>query len=86
MDVVFFAADWTTIGTKHNLADLIIDITNVNYNALLRIEPLDEFSVAQRFSWAADRKTTMVEDRAYSLLGILDINMPTMYGEAERAF
>ena len=27
-----------------------------------------------------------MEDRAYSLLGIFDINMPTLYVEGERAF
>ena len=86
LKVLFLAKDWKEIGSKVSLGDLITEITNIDYDALLRIEPLETFSVAQRFSWAADRKTTMVEDRAYSLLGILDINMPTMYGEGERAF
>ncbi|KAG9313511.1 hypothetical protein JVU11DRAFT_5837 [Chiua virens] len=30
--------------------------------------------------WAAKRQTTKVEDRAYSLLGILGVNMPSIYG------
>ncbi|KAF4914240.1 Vegetative incompatibility protein HET-E-1 [Colletotrichum viniferum] len=37
-------------------------------------------------SWAATRDTTRVEDRAYSLLGIFDINMPMIYGEGDKAF
>ncbi|KAJ4136674.1 hypothetical protein NW754_16779 [Fusarium falciforme] len=37
-------------------------------------------------SWAANRQTTLIEDRAYSLLGLFDINMPMLYGEGERAF
>jgi hypothetical protein len=37
-------------------------------------------------SWAADRKTSRVEDMAYSLLGIFDINMPLLYGEGKKAF
>jgi hypothetical protein len=37
-------------------------------------------------SWAADRQTTRVEDRAYSLLGIFDVNMPLLYGEGPKAF
>jgi hypothetical protein len=37
-------------------------------------------------SWAAGRKTTRIEDRAYSLLGILGVSMSMLYGEAERAF
>ena len=84
--VVFLAQNWKEIGSKVGLGELIAEITKIDYDALLGIEPLDNFSLAQRFSWAADRKTTRVEDRAYSLLGILDINLPTLYGEGERAF
>lgn len=43
-------------------------------------------SVAQRMSWASKRKATRVEDIAYSLLGIFDVNMPMIYGEGEKAF
>ncbi len=35
-------------------------------------------------SWASKRVTTREEDEAYCLMGILDINMPTPYGEAFR--
>jgi hypothetical protein len=37
-------------------------------------------------SWAAGRKTSRVEDQAYCLLGIFDVNMPLLYGEREKAF
>jgi hypothetical protein len=37
-------------------------------------------------SWAAGRKTSRIEDRAYSLLGLFNINMPLLYGEGEKAF
>nr|VWP00237.1 Zn(2)-C6 fungal-type domain-containing protein [Ganoderma boninense] len=37
-------------------------------------------------SWAAKRQTTKVEDEAYSLLGIFDIQMSPLYGEGRRAF
>jgi len=37
-------------------------------------------------SWAANRTTTRVEDRAYSLMGLLDMNMPMLYGEGKKAF
>ncbi|KAI1786222.1 HET-domain-containing protein [Ganoderma leucocontextum] len=86
MDVVFLSMEWKFIGSKFSLGELVTEITNIAYNALLHIEPLDEFSVAQRLSWASRRQTTRVEDRAYSLLGLFDINMPTLYGEGERAF
>lgn len=32
-------------------------------------------------SWAEGRETTVPEDRAYSLMGIFDVNMPLIYGE-----
>ncbi|KAK4148693.1 hypothetical protein C8A00DRAFT_38729 [Chaetomidium leptoderma] len=47
---------------------------------------LTQFSAAQKMSWAAERETTRLEDAAYSLLGLFDINMPLVYGEGERAF
>jgi hypothetical protein len=37
-------------------------------------------------SWAAGRKTSRIEDMAYCLMGILDINMPLLYGEGDKAF
>ena len=36
--------------------------------------------------WAANRVTTVMEDRAYCLLGVFGINMPLLYGEREKAF
>ena len=86
LSVEFLSADWAPIGSKHALVDVAESITKIDYKALLHMEPLDAFSVAQRLSWAASRETTREEDRAYSLLGILDINMATLYGEGDRAF
>ena len=84
--VLFLANDWTHIGTKAELADLLQSITDIPA-VLLRLHTrLADYSVAQRMSWAASRKTTRLEDRAYSLLGIFGINMPTLYGEGEQAF
>lgn len=37
-------------------------------------------------SWAAGRATTRIEDIAYCLLGIFDVNMPMIYGEGQKAF
>lgn len=47
---------------------------------------LDSASIAQRMSWASNRQTTRVEDIAYCLLGIFNINMPLLYGEGPKAF
>ncbi|KAH0829120.1 hypothetical protein J3R83DRAFT_2596 [Lanmaoa asiatica] len=37
-------------------------------------------------SWASTRKTTRVEDAAYCLYGLFDVNLPITYGEGEKAF
>ena len=47
---------------------------------------LQSFSIARRMSWAARRKTTRLEDEAYSLMGLFGVNMPMLYGEGRRAF
>ena len=37
-------------------------------------------------SWAAERETTRVEDMAYCLFGLFDVNLPLIYGEGAKAF
>ncbi|KAI1792683.1 HET-domain-containing protein [Ganoderma leucocontextum] len=85
-EVIILSKDWKVIASKRDLVDLIEEITNISAEALLHEISLDKYSVAQRLSWASRRKTTRVEDQAYSLLGMFDIHMPTLYGEGERAF
>ena len=43
-------------------------------------------SIAQKMSWAANRRTTRREDIAYCLFGLFGINLPLLYGEGDRAF
>lgn len=47
---------------------------------------LSSFSVAVRMSWASNRVTTRVEDEAYALMGLFNVNMPLLYGEGMKAF
>ena len=47
---------------------------------------INSASVAQKMSWASKRTTTRLEDMAYSLMGIFDVNMPLLYGEGQKAF
>jgi hypothetical protein len=67
------------------LRTTIEKITSISAKALGGAK-LESFSIAQRMSWAADRRTTRVEDIAYCLLGIFDVNMPLLYGEREKSF
>lgn len=84
--LVFYSQDWQQIGTKATLAGAIEELTHIGRAVLLHETHLDDISVAKRMSWAAKRETTRVEDRAYSLMGIFNVNMPTIYGEGEKAF
>ncbi len=84
----FFNAHWLEIGTKESLCRLLSRISGVPESVLATPPRRDiaDFPVAQRISWIAGRQTTRVEDMSYSLLGILDINMPMLYGEGRKAF
>ena len=84
--VVFVSQTWRLIGTKADLGDLVEEITGVDRAILTHARALDSISVARRMSWASKRKTTREEDRAYSLMGIFGVNMPTIYGEGAHAF
>jgi hypothetical protein len=82
---VFYNSLSNPLGTKETLQDVITSITGIHPNFLLGAD-LETASVAKKMSWAAKRTTTRVEDVAYSLLGIFDINMPLLYGEGIKAF
>lgn len=85
-DVVFYDADWNPLGTKNDIAEELEAITGIDQDVLKGRMSLEAISLAKRMSWAAQRQTTRVEDMAYCLLGIFDVNMPMLYGEGSRAF
>jgi hypothetical protein len=88
----FFDSRWREIGSKNSLAGLLSSITRVHADVLTRVNAKSDklmatrasFSVATKMSWAAGRKTTRPEDRAYSLMGIFNVHMPVIYGEGEK--
>lgn len=85
-NLVFFARDWSPLGDKIGLSEWILSFTTIHRKALQDASSIPTFSIAQRMSWAADRRTTVPEDIAYCLLGIFDINMPMLYGQGYTAF
>jgi len=85
-NVEFYNRDWAGIGTKKELCFRLGLITGIPVSMVAGLDALHMYSVAQRMAWAAGRKTTRPEDRAYSLLGIFDIHMPMIYGEGLNAF
>lgn len=84
--VVFMSVEWEPIGTKHELCHPIHKSTGIHKSLLTREKSIFKAPIAERMSWAARRETTRVEDEAYCLLGIFNINMPTIYGEGRKAF
>ncbi|KIO03768.1 hypothetical protein M404DRAFT_144947, partial [Pisolithus tinctorius Marx 270] len=85
-DLRFFNRDWKEIGDKRNRATELEKITRVPARALM--DGLSSYSpsFAEVMSWAAERRTTLAEDEAYSLIGLLGVNMPMLYGEGKKAF
>lgn len=45
-----------------------------------------ELSVSACMAWASHWRTTRVEDTAYCLMGLFQVNMPLLYGESRRVF
>src|SRR5882757_9499901 len=58
----------------------IHEITRIAVLAL-RGAPPSQFDIEDRLSWAKDRQTTREEDKAYSLFGIFNMQIPLLCGE-----
>ena len=82
----FHAQDWNLMGTREGLADILHLATGIDKRYLTGAGNFKQVSVATRMSWMAGRTTTKVEDIAYSMLGLLNVNMPIDYGEGAKAF
>lgn len=81
--VIFVNACWEVLDTKRSLRRELSSITGISPEHLFN---LLSASVATKMSWAAHRETTRMEDIAYCLLGLFDVNMPLLYGEGDKAF
>ncbi|KAL1948343.1 hypothetical protein VTO73DRAFT_12418 [Trametes versicolor] len=84
--VQFLTESWHLLGTKLGLAITLETITGISFNILTGQAGVDSASVARRMSWAATREAARIEDRAYSLMGLFNVHMPTIYGEGTHAF
>ncbi|KIJ62408.1 hypothetical protein HYDPIDRAFT_114504 [Hydnomerulius pinastri MD-312] len=70
---------------NRSILDAISNVTGITQQNIQNFRPSCSM-VAVRMRWASKRKTTRIEDVAYSLMGIFDVSMPIAYGEGERAF
>ena len=88
--VEIYDRDWNLIGNPSEDPRLALRISRVTGIRSAYIEQrglhVRQASVATRMSWASHRRTTRVEDQAYSLMGLFDVNMPLLYGEGSKAF
>lgn len=86
-NLLFYTAEWDFYARKdHGFAHVLSRVTGISLDVLQKHRRYHRCSVAERFSWASKRSTKRVEDIAYCLLGLFDINMPLLYGEGSKAF
>ena len=81
--IVFFDRKWNYISEKKKMLAELSAVTGIGAKYLNNISGA---SVATKMSWVSRRQTSRLEDMAYCLLGIFDINMPLLYGEGRKAF
>lgn len=90
--LIFFDRNWNASfegyksGRRQEMAEAISTRTCIDVKVLHDSSSIGKSSLAQRLSWAAGRRARKVEDIAYCLIGICDVNMPLLYGERQRAF
>ena len=94
--VIFCNREWEVIGEKSAsrgggsthpmLTAEISEAALIPERFLRNPATISSASVAMKMSWASRRQLTRVEDMAYSLLGLFDVNMPLLYGEGTKAF
>lgn len=82
--VDFFSSEEQRLGDKKSLEQDIHEVTSIPIRAIQGYS-LSEFDMKERISWSNGRKTGRSEDKAYSLLGIVGVYMPLIYGEGERS-
>ena len=82
--MLFYNRSWEYIIDRHSVENHIQERTGIPPDQFCDVT--DDHPIAERMSWAANRETTRVEDRAYCLMGIFGVNMPLLYGEGDKAF
>ena len=82
-DIVFCNNDWQLLGDiwSPKIQEAITEVTGIEIEYLTDSDIVRGASAAKKISWLSGRTTTREEDMAYCLLGLLDINLPLLYGE-----
>ncbi|KAK6074548.1 het domain-containing protein [Seiridium cupressi] len=84
----FHSQSWTLIGNRAEprLLEAISEVTGIEMELFTGDTDLHQVSIARKMSWVAIRTTTRIEDIAYCLLGLFEVNMPLLYGEGAKSF
>jgi hypothetical protein len=83
----FFDQSWHSLGDREQLSsqnEAAIGIAPKYLNDFARNS--HKASLAAKMSWAAERETQRVEDRAYNLFGIFNVAIDIRYGEGKKTF
>jgi hypothetical protein len=78
--VLFFSREEVYLGDRVSLCKTIREVTGIPLR-VLRDRNLDNFSTATRLGWVQGRETPREEDIVYSILGLVNLHMPLIYGE-----
>ncbi|PVI01519.1 hypothetical protein DM02DRAFT_591000 [Periconia macrospinosa] len=81
--VQFFSRDWRRLGDKTSLKSQIHGITGIP-ESVLEGASIFQFTVNERLLWKEGRQTSVEEDEAYALIGILGVNVTPIYGEGKQ--
>jgi hypothetical protein len=84
--VIWLDKGWLSSTESRRIYESISKTTGIRGMYITGEQGLRGACVAEKISWSTRRQTTRVEDKAYSLLGILNLNMPLLYGEGSKAF
>ncbi|THU97864.1 HET-domain-containing protein [Dendrothele bispora CBS 962.96] len=83
-EVIFFDQSWVPVGTKRSLREMVSYVTNIPSAVLSGLGSVYDIDPLERMSWTIGRKTTKPPDRAYCLLGLLDVSIEPDYDETFR--
>lgn len=82
----FYHRKWNSFGTREGLSEEISAATGIEVYMLIVHQFWRSAYIAAKMSWLSGRVTSRVEDMAYCMLGLFDVNMSLLYGEGAKAF
>ena len=88
--LLFLDKGWRDIGNRMRWAAQIEAMTAIDrqyFSGRVSVHDKNKCPAATKFAWASLRSTSRSEDHIYCLIGMLNVNMPLLYGEgAQNAF